>query len=130
MKYNFPTEIKTKDDVKAFVQELADKKATYHLDDDADDIYHMNGKRLFTNKEAKVVTALRDQAYDVCDKLGLDIFELLLLHNRLEELNYLKEHPEDFEQWQEHHEFKYADVPTATAEITRGIKLWRRHGTL
>lgn len=123
MKYKFPENIITKNDLKIFIQELADKNAIYHFEDRASDIINgSESKPLFTKKEAAIVQRLVNQSFALCEKCNIDIFGILLLHNRIAELKYFDTNPNEFQEWQKHHETEYKDINDAKTSVSQRLE--------
>jgi hypothetical protein len=57
--------IKTKQDIKSFIDNLAAKHMLYHFDDDAQDIYTRNNERAFTDEQCILLNQRTDEMFEV-----------------------------------------------------------------
>ena len=80
MTYSTYSHIHTLADVQTFFHHLvADRKLSFHPDDDfADYINYSSNKPLFSADEALIYNRLMEEAFDICDKEGADIYELCM----------------------------------------------------
>lgn len=70
-------EIKTVADVETFFKDLLAEGVNYHPDDNFN-IYinGESGKPTYTDEESEIRNGLSDQAFDICEKAGVDIYDL------------------------------------------------------
>ena len=69
--------IKTIEDVKIFLNELHAEGLNFHPDDPFEDYINMETKEpLYSEEEANLRNDLINQAFDVCERDGADIYEL------------------------------------------------------
>lgn len=80
MKYTKNDHITTIEEVKAFASYLINNLGVnLHPDNDfADYVRYATGERTFTDEEATIGNRLMEECFDVCEKRGVDIYELLL----------------------------------------------------
>ena len=72
-------EIKTTEDVKTFFEELLSEGLNFHPDDLFEDYINYETKEpTYTEEEAVLRNHLLEQAFDVCEKQGHDIYELCI----------------------------------------------------
>jgi len=73
------TQIQTSDDVKAFAKQLIAEGVSFHPDDDFNDyVYFKEDKPCYSKEEADLRNALMNNCFEVCEKEGVDIYELML----------------------------------------------------
>lgn len=73
------TKILTIEDVKYFAKQLTAEGLSFHPDDDFKDyINFANNKPSYTNEEAEIRNELMNECFDVCEKEGLDIYEIMM----------------------------------------------------
>lgn len=79
MKYTQTDHINSIDDVTAFASYLInDLGINMHPDNDfAEYICYETRERTFTEEEAAIGNRLMDECFEVCEKNGVDIYELL-----------------------------------------------------
>lgn len=80
MKYTNNDHIASIDEVKAFASYLVnDLGVSIHPDNDfAEYVCYKTGERTFTDEEAAIGNRLMEECFEVCEKNGVDIYELLL----------------------------------------------------
>lgn len=72
-------EIKTAEDVKTFFNELYTEGLSFHPDDLFEDyVRTKTGEPFYSVEEVAVRNVLMGQAFDVCEKGNVDIYELSL----------------------------------------------------
>jgi hypothetical protein len=79
-------EITAIEDVKAFAQQLIKEGTLFHPDDDfLDCINYATKESAYAEIEARHRNQLMDQCFDVCSKLGVDIYQVIggILHPQL-----------------------------------------------
>ena len=81
----FHTNINTIEDVKKFINMLyIEFNLNLHPDDPFQDYIDKDGKEIFTNEEATKLNKIMDDAFDVCEKNNVDIYEISLeIHNNI-----------------------------------------------
>lgn len=80
MKYTNNDHIQNIDQVKAFASYLVnDLSVNFHPDNDFTEyVCYETGERTFSDEEAAIGNRLMDECFEVCEKGGVDIYELLL----------------------------------------------------
>jgi hypothetical protein len=74
------TEITTIEHVEQFKNELVSKGCIFHCDDDFNDYINLDTReRSFTPDEADSLNDQMSQCFAVCEKLGLDIYEIMFV---------------------------------------------------
>lgn len=78
MKYDVDSHIDSVKGIETFFHHLlVDRKLSYHPDDDFKDYVNFKtGKRVFTDEEAKTYNRLMDEAFEICDLDGIDIYSI------------------------------------------------------
>lgn len=79
-------EITTKEEVETFAQQLIKEGTLFHPDDDfLDCVNYTTHETTYSEIEAKLRNQLMDQCFDVCSKLGIDIYQVMggILHPQL-----------------------------------------------
>ena len=78
MFYTSNNHITSLKDVEAFFHHLvAERKLSFHPDDDFADYICIDGKTLpFSNDEVSLYNRLMDETFSVCDAESVDIFEI------------------------------------------------------
>ena len=72
-------EIKTVEDVKTFFEELLSEGLNFHPDDQFEDYINYETKEpTYTEEEAALRNNLLEQAFQVCENEGQDIYELCI----------------------------------------------------
>jgi len=72
-------EIKTVEDVKTFFNDLLAESLNFQPDDRFEDYINYETKEpTYTEEEAMLRNRLLEQAFDVCEKEGQDIYELCI----------------------------------------------------
>ena len=73
------TTILTIEDVKHFAKQLTAEGLSFHPDDDFNDYVNITNNTPFYNKEdAEFRNKLMNECFDVCEKEGLDIYEIMM----------------------------------------------------
>lgn len=73
------TKILTIEDVKHFAKQLAAEGLSFHADDDFNDYVNFTNNTPSYNKEdAELRNKLMNECFDVCEKEGLDIYEIIM----------------------------------------------------
>jgi hypothetical protein len=73
------TKINTSEDVKAFAKQLIEEGVSFHPDDDFNDyVYFKENKPYYAKEEAEKRNELMEQCFDVCEKEGVDIYDIML----------------------------------------------------
>lgn len=71
--------IYTVEDVQKFFNDLHEEGLNFHPDDDFNNYINIDTREpTYTTDEAAERNKLLDQAFDVCDKNGVDIYELCI----------------------------------------------------
>lgn len=71
--------IKTTEDVKAFAKQLIAEGVSFHPDDDFNDYVNFKeDKPSYTNEEADFRNELMSKCFEVSEKEGADIYEVML----------------------------------------------------
>lgn len=69
------TEIKTKEDVKAFFEQLIDEGLNFHPDTPFENYINSETREpSYTKDQADIRNILIDQCFDVCENLDIDIY--------------------------------------------------------
>lgn len=78
MTYDKDSHIKSVEDVKAFFHHLVDeRKVNFYPDDDfADHINYDDKTPTFTIEKVTVYNQLKEESFNVCDAVGVDIYEI------------------------------------------------------
>lgn len=72
-------QIKTSQDVKAFAKQLIEEGVSFHPDDDFNDyVYFKENKPCYTTEEAEKRNQLMEKCFAVCEKEGMDIYNIML----------------------------------------------------
>jgi len=72
-------EIKTVDDVRTFFNELYADGLSFHPDDLFENYVHgETGKPFYSEEESKLRNTLMAQAFEICEKENVDIYEIVL----------------------------------------------------
>ena len=73
------TKIETTEDVKAFAKQLIAKGVSLHPDDDFYDYVNFKENTpTFTKDEADLGNELMNRCFEVCEKEGVDIYDVML----------------------------------------------------
>ena len=73
------TKIETSEDVKAFAKQLIAEGVSFHPDDDFNDYVNFKeNKACYTKEEAEFRNELMSNCFEVCEKEGLDIYDVML----------------------------------------------------
>jgi len=73
------TQIRTIDDVKSFAKQLTAEGVSFHPDDDFNDYVDLEeNKPCYSKHEAALRNDLMSKCFDVCEKEGIDIYDLML----------------------------------------------------
>lgn len=73
------TKIETTGDVKAFAKQLIAEGVSFHPDDDFNDYVNFKeNKPCYSKAEAEVRNNLMNNCFEVCEKEGVDIYNLML----------------------------------------------------
>lgn len=73
------TQIRTIKDVELFAKQLVDEGTSFHPDDNFHDYVNLyTDEPTYTHEEAELRNQLMEQAFDVCEELGLDIYTIML----------------------------------------------------
>jgi len=73
------TQIKTTDDAKAFAKQLITEGVSFHPDDDFNDYINFKGnKPCYSEQDADLRNALMSKCFIVCEKEGVEIYDLML----------------------------------------------------
>jgi hypothetical protein len=71
--------IQTIVDVKNFAKQIIEEGVSFHPDDDFNDYVSLKtNKTCYTTEEAEIRNNLMNECFNVCDKVGLDIYEVML----------------------------------------------------
>ena len=78
MQYNKESRIATIDDVKVFFRHLVDElRVEFHPDDRFEDyVSRENYKNTFSLEECAIYNRLMDESFEVCEKMGVDIYTI------------------------------------------------------
>ncbi|SHL95914.1 hypothetical protein [Mucilaginibacter sp. OK098] len=72
------SEIKNLNDVERFMKQLVAEGTNAHPDEDFNNYIHMeSGEPAYTTDEAGLRNALMEQAFDVCDLAGVDVYNVM-----------------------------------------------------
>lgn len=73
------TRILTIEDVKQFAKQLTAEGLSFNPDDDFNDyINFSNNTSSYNKEEAKLRNELMNECFDVCEKEGVDIYEIMM----------------------------------------------------
>ncbi len=73
------TRIQTSEDVKGFAKQLVSEGVSFHPDDDFKDYITLNeGIPFYSTKDADLRNQLMNDCFEVCEKEGVDIYDLML----------------------------------------------------
>lgn len=73
------TQIQTTDNVKAFAKQLITEGVSFHPDDDFNDYVNFKvNKPCYSKQDADLRNALISKCFDVCEKEGVEICDLML----------------------------------------------------
>lgn len=73
------TQIQTSEDVKAFAKQLIAEGVSFHPDDDFNDYVNFKeDKPCYSKQEADLRNELMNNCFEVCEKEGVDIYDLTL----------------------------------------------------
>jgi hypothetical protein len=73
------TEIETADDVRAFAKQLIAEGVSFHPDDDFNDYVNFKENTpTYTKEEADLRNDLMNQCFELCEKVGFDIYAVML----------------------------------------------------
>jgi hypothetical protein len=73
------TEIKNLPDVAAFARQIIKEDVSFHPDDDFNDyVVIKTGKPFYTPEQAAVRNKLMTQCFEVCEKEGTSIYDIML----------------------------------------------------
>lgn len=71
--------IQTIEDVKHYAKKLTAEGLSFHPDDDFNDYVNFTNNTLFYNsEEAELRNKLMNDCFDVCEKEGSDIYEIMM----------------------------------------------------
>jgi hypothetical protein len=71
--------IKTIEDVKQFAKQLNAEEISFHPDDDFNDYVNIKtNKPCYTTEEAEIRNNLMNECFNICDKEGVDIYEIMM----------------------------------------------------
>ncbi len=71
--------IETTEDVKAFAKQLITEGVSFHPDDDFNDYINFEkGEPIYTREEADLRNDLMNKCFQVCEKAGKDIYDMML----------------------------------------------------
>lgn len=78
MIYTNESHIKSVKDVEAFFHHIVyDRKVNFHPDDSFEDYIDIHTKEAsFTSDECNIYNRLMDEAFEVCEREGVDIYEI------------------------------------------------------
>ena len=72
------TKIETSEDVKAFAKQLIAEGVSFHPDDDFNDYVNFKeNKPTYTKEEADFRNGLMNKCFEVCEKEGVDIYDVM-----------------------------------------------------
>lgn len=72
-------DIKTVEDVKLFAKQIIGEGVSFHPDDDFNDYVNFKtNEPCYTREEAEVRNDLMNKCFEVCEKEGVDIYEIML----------------------------------------------------
>ncbi len=72
-------EIKTSKDVAEFAKQIISERVSFHPDDDFNDYVNFKeNKPCYTKEEAEIRNELMSSCFDVCEKEGVDIYDVML----------------------------------------------------
>lgn len=70
--------INTPDDVVDFAKQLVEEGLNFHPDDDFNDYVNVNtNEPSYTPQEAELRNKLMSQCFDVCEKNGMDVYDIM-----------------------------------------------------
>jgi len=73
------TQIQTSEDVKAFAKQLIAEGVSFHPDDDFNDYVNFTeNKPCYSKEEADLRNEMMNNCFEVCEKEGVDIYDLML----------------------------------------------------
>lgn len=73
------TKIQTTEDVKAFAKQLIAEGVSFHPDDDFNDYVNFEENTpCYSKKEADLRNELMNNCFEVCEKEGIDIYDMML----------------------------------------------------
>ncbi|NNV57306.1 hypothetical protein [Limnovirga soli] len=73
------TKIETAEDVKAFAKQLITEGVSFHPDDDFNDYVNLEESiPTYSKEEADVRNGLMNKCFEVCEKEGIDIYDVAL----------------------------------------------------
>jgi hypothetical protein len=73
------SKIETIEDVKLFANQILAEGVSFHPDDDFKDYINFKTKEPFyTIEEADIRNKLMETSFEVCEKLGVEIYEVML----------------------------------------------------
>ena len=73
------TQIQTSEDVKAFAKQLIAEGVSFHPDDDFNDYVNFKENKLcYLKEEADLRNELMNNCFEVCEKEGVDIYDIML----------------------------------------------------
>ena len=73
------TKIETTEDVKVFAKQLIAEGVSFHPDDDFNDYVNFKeDKTFYTKEEADLRNDLMNKCFEVCEKEGADIYDVML----------------------------------------------------
>ncbi len=71
--------IETTEDVKAFAKQLIAENVSFNPDDDFNDYVNLKeNKPTYTKKEADLRNDLMSRCFEVCEKEGVDIYDVMI----------------------------------------------------
>lgn len=71
--------IQTIEDVKTFAKQIIEEGVSFHPDDNFNDYVNLKtNKPSYTAKEAEIRNSLMNECFNVCDKAGVDIYDIMM----------------------------------------------------
>ena len=71
-------QIKTIKDIELFAKKLTNEGVAFHPDDDFNDYINFNtGENYYSKEEANYRNRLMDQCFQICNRLQIDIYEVM-----------------------------------------------------
>jgi hypothetical protein len=73
------TKIQTSEDVKIFAKQLIAEGISFHPDDDFNDYVNIKENvSFYSQEEADIRNELMNNCFEICEKTGIDIYDLML----------------------------------------------------